>query len=478
MLTRALDGLTNSSGIFSPPRCPTVAMPDGAPSSSRPIPGPRGRFLLGNLEEAQSRPLEYVLEVTREYGDLSQVRLGPSKLIIVNAPELVKHVLQEKHANYGRPAFVPLLRRVVGNGLLFSEGDYWLRQRRIMQPTFHRERIAGFARTMAAAVERRVETWLARPEGGALDMSREMQRLSFEIVGRALFSTELDDDADALGAAIRCTLAWLNERTVRPIAPPLFVPTASNRRFRAAQRLFASTMTELIAERRSAQQESHDLLSMLLAARDPDTGVAMTDTQLRDEILTFLIAGYETTSAALEWILILLARHPGAAKRIRAEHGAVCGSRAPSPAEIPRMPYTRMVIEEALRLYPPVFGLSRRVIADDELRGHRIPKGAQVLVSPYAMHRSPTLWEHPEEFDPDRFTPEIHKQRHRHVYIPFGAGPRLCIGSAFAMMELQVLIPTLTSALHLELDGNADIAPQTCMTLRPKGPVTMRVYPA
>lgn len=451
------------------------AMADGAATSRLSIPGPRGHFLTGSWKEAQSRPLEYVLEVTREYGDLSQVRLGPTRLIIVNAPDLVKQVLQEKHANYGRPAFVPLLRRVVGNGLLFSEGDYWLRQRRIMQPSFHRERIAGFARTMAAAVERRVEALCARPPGEPLDMSREMQRLSFEIVGRALFSAELRDDADALGAAIQCTLGWLNDRTVRPIAPPLFVPTASNRRFGAAQRLFASTITGMIDARRSGRQEPDDLLSMLLAARDPDTGAGMTDAQLHDEILTFLIAGYETTSAALEWTLILLARHPGAQERVRAEHLAVCGARAPAPDELSRMPYARMVIDETLRLYPPVFGLSRRVIADDELQGRRIPRGSQLLVSPYAMHRSPTLWEHPGEFDPDRFTPAIHKLRHRYAYIPFGAGPRLCIGNAFAMMELQVLIPTLIGALHLELDGRADVRPKTEMTLRPRGPVLMRV---
>jgi len=293
-----------------------------------------------------------------------------------------------------------------------------------------------------------------------------------------LFSSELGRTADRLGPAIQHMLAWLNERTASPLAPPLFIPTAANRRFRAARALIAQTVSQLIAERRAATTEPGDLLSMLLLARDAETGEGMTDAQLHDEVLTFLIAGYETTSSALEWTLILLAQHPSAAQRVRAEQREVCGSRAPTPAELPRMPYTRMVIDEALRLYPPVFGLTRRVVHDAELGGYHVPKGAQVLVSPYALHRRPELWGDPDRFDPERFAPVRVAQRHRYAHVPFGAGPRQCIGNAFAMMELQVLIPSLIGALHFELADNTHVTPQTCMTLRPRGPVLMRVQDA
>jgi cytochrome P450 len=444
----------------------------------KPIPGPRGHFFTGSLREARERPLELMVEIARDYGDLAQVRVGPLRMVLITHPDHVKHVLQEQHARYGRPAFVPLLRRVVGNGLLFSEGELWLRQRRTMQPMFHRERIAGFARIMGEAVSKRVAAWRSRTSEAPLDLSREMSELSFEIVGRALFSTDLTAQAGELGAAIQRTLKWLEQRTVQPFSTPLFIPTAENRGFRAAQKLFARTIDAMLAERRSGAHDPGDLLSMLLAARDPDTGAGMSDEQLRAEVLTFLIAGYETTSAALEWTLLLLSRHPDAAERVRAEHLSVCGERPPIPDDLPRMPYTRMVIDEALRLYPPVFGLSRRVIADDELGGYAIKKGVQLLVSPYAVHRNPAFWPDPERFDPERFAPERAKQRPRYAHIPFGAGPRQCIGNAFALMELQVVIPTLIGALRFELAPGADPTPQPRMTLRPRGPLLMNVRPA
>ena len=440
-----------------------------------PIPGPKGRFFTGSLREARARPLEMMVEVARDYGDVAQVRVGPLRLILISHPDQVKQVLQERHERYGRPAFVPLLRRVVGNGLLFSEGELWLRQRRTMQPMFHRERIAGFARIMGDAVAARVAAWRERAGEAPLDLSREMAELTFEIVGRALFSTDLTAQARELGAAIQRTLAWLEQRAVQPLSVPLFVPTAENRAFRSAQRLFAATIGRMIGERRSTSEDPGDLLSMLLAARDPETGEGMSDAQLHAEVLTFLIAGYETTSAALEWTLLLLSQHPEVAARVRVEQRAVCGERPPLPDELPRMPVARMVIDEALRIYPPVFGLTRRALCADELGGYQIARGAQVLVSPYAVHRNPAFWPQPERFDPERFAPEQVKARPRYAHIPFGAGPRQCIGNAFAMMELQVLVPTLIGALHFELAPGADATPQPRMTLRPRGPLLMHV---
>lgn len=443
------------------------------------IPSPPGRLVTGHLREARARPLEYMLEVTRAYGDIVQLRMGPARMVIVNHPDHVKRVLQEKHSHYGRPAFVSLLRSVVGNGLLFSEGDTWLRQRRIMQPSFHRQRIADFASIMGRAVAERIERWRARQRpDDPLDLTHETTELIATIIGPALFGSDIASTAAELGQAIDVTLRWLNQRTAKPLSAPLFVPTEENRRFRAAQRLFASSVAQLIADRRARGDDAQppgDLLSMLLAARDAETGQGMSDRQLQDEVLTFLIAGLETTNAALQWTLLLLAQHPGAAQRVRDEHRAVCGDRPPRADQLADMPYTRMVIDETLRLYPPVYGLNRRVVRQDIIHGYTIPKGTQVIVSPYALHRHPQLWSDPDAFHPERFDPQHAQPRSRFAYIPFGAGPRQCIGNAFAMMELQILVPSLVAAFDFSLGEAQAVAPEASMTLRPKGPVVMRV---
>lgn len=441
------------------------------------IPSPAGHFITGHLREASKRPLEYVLEITRAHGDVVQVRLGPSRMIVVNHPDHVKRVLQEKHSCYGRPAFVALLRRIVGNGLLFSEGDAWLKQRRIMQPSFHRERIAGFAEIMRRAVAERVEQWRTRAQPEQpLDLTREAAELISAINGPVLFASDLTREAPELGQAIRVLLNWLNQRTSQPLAAPLFIPTAENRRFNAAKRLFTQTIARLIAEHRA--HSGTDLLSMLLAARDADTGESMSDQQLHDEVFTFLVAGLETTAAALQWALILLAQHPEAVQRMRAEQRSVCGSVPPRADQVASMPYTRMVIDETLRLYPPVYGLTRRVISDDKIAEYDIPKGVQVLVSPYAMHRHPQFWKQPDQFAPElHFAPEHTEGRSRFAYIPFGAGPRQCIGNALALMELQILLPTLVAAFDFHLADGRGLTPETSMTLRPRGPVLMHAVP-
>jgi cytochrome P450 len=275
------------------------------------------------------------------------------------------------------------------------------------------------------------------------------------------------------------TLRWLNRRTQNPFAAPLFIPTAENREFRAARQLFAHTVLQLIQERRQRPADGADLLSVLIAARDADSGECMSDQQLQDEVLTFLIAGLETTSVALTWTFALLAQHPEVLQRVRAEHRAVCGkNQPPRPDQLAQLPYARMVIDEVLRLYPPAFGLTRRVVQADEIDGYAIPKGAQLLVSSYALHRHPQLWAAPDSFAPElHFAPEQVEARSRFAYIPFGAGARQCIGQAFALMELQILVPTLASAFDFSLVG-APPKPEPTMTLRPGGPVLMRVQPA
>jgi cytochrome P450 len=440
------------------------------------IPSPPGGLLTGHLKPARERPLQYVLEITRDYGDVVQLRLGPSRLIVVNHPDHVKRVLQEKASHYGRPAFVALLRKVVGNGLLFAEGESWLRQRRLMQPSFHRDQITGYAKIMADAVTARIQRWRAAATE-PIDFAREAFELVYRSVGPTLFGDAATRDSEALSDAVAVTLRWLNRRTQNPFAPPLFIPTEENRQFRAARQLFSDTVQALIAARRARPSSGAELLSVLIAARDADSGEGMSDAQLQDEVLTFLIAGLETTSVALTWTFQLLAQHPEVLERVRAEQLAVCGTEPPRPDQLERMPYSRMVIDESLRLYPPAFGLTRRALQQDTLGGHVIPAGAQLLVSSYALHRHPKLWSAPDRFAPElHFAPEHAAQRSRFAYIPFGAGPRQCIGQAFARMELQILVPALAAAFDFDLVGEP-VQPEATMTLRPAGPVLMRVRP-
>jgi cytochrome P450 len=445
--------------------------------SARPsIPSPPATLFFGHLAAARERPLEYSLEITREFGDIVELRLGPSRMVLVNHPDYVQRVLQENHANYGRPAFVALMRRIVGNGLLFSEGESWLRQRRLMQPSFHREQLARYSEVMAQVADERVSSWRARASHGPLDMTREAADMAYRVVGPTLFGDEDLERAEELVPAITTTLRWLDSRTQNPVAMPLFVPTRENREFKRALATFSRIVDQLIQLRRT--RPASDLLSTLIGVRDADSGEGMTDAQLRDEVLTFLIAGLETTSAALTWAFVLLAQHPNVLAQVRAEHRAVCGDNSPRPEDASQMPLARMVIQEALRLYPPAFGLTRQARGNDSIGGYPIERGTQILISTYALHRSPSLWEKPDEFAPElHFAPHAVSRRPRYAFIPFGAGPRLCIGQAFAMMELQTLVPRLASAFDFELVGEVPKA-ETSMTLRAAGPVFMRLRTA
>lgn len=441
-----------------------------APAARR-APGPRGRPLVGVLPEIRRDPLGFLARTHAAYGDVAAYRLGPIRSHLVAHPDGVRHVLQEHVKNYTKDhVSYGMVRWVVGDGLLTSQGETWLRQRRLAQPAFHRQRIAAMADMMVRRAEEMLERWgPAIGQGRAIDVGEEMMALALRIVGDALFGADVGPQT----AAVSRNFNLLSDQVVTRfrtgnVLPPV-LPTPYDRRWRAALREMDQVVYAIIAERRRRGEDSGDLLSMLMLAREEETGAQMDDRALRDEVITMLLAGHETTATALSWAWGLLDAHPAVAARLHAELDEVLAGRAPTAEDVPRLAYTRMVIDETMRLYPPVYILSRKVAAADTIGGYGIPAGSAVDISPYVTHRHPDFWPDPERFDPERFAPERAAGRHRHAYLPFSTGPRMCIGNGFALTEATLVLATVARGHRLRLAGGALPAPEPLVTLRPRG---------
>jgi cytochrome P450 len=440
---------------------------------TRAAPGPRGHPILGSLPEARRDPIRLFLTAFRDHGEVVRFRFGPLVGHLVSSPAGVNHILAENNKNYGKQTRgYKNLRYVLGNGLLTSEGDLWKRQRRIAQPAFHRQRIGSFAQAMVRASEDAAAGLEAR-RGQVVDVAAEMVRLTLRIVGETLLGYDPSDAADQVGSALAFLLHVANERTSRIVPLPPVLPTAQNRRFRRALATLDGVVLRMIAERRRTPGERGDLLSMLMEAKDAETGEAMDDRQLRDEAMTVLLAGHETTANALTWTFLLLSRYPAALRELRAELAQVLGGRSPALDDLPRLPFTRMVLQESMRLYPPAWIIARSATGPDEIGGYRIPAGSIVFVSPYVVHRHPRLWDDPEEFDPQRFSSE--RALPKGAYFPFGGGPRLCIGNAFATMEAELVLATLLQRVRFELDPAHPVELEPSITLRPRHGMRMAV---
>lgn len=440
----------------------------GASATRLEPPSLRGHPLWGNMRGFQRAPLGFMREAAR-HGDVVRYRMAHMTWYQVNHPEGVRRVLQERNHDYGKGTLTArVLRPVLGDGLFISEGDMWLRQRRLMQPVFHRRSVAAFGELMTAAALETLERWepLAR-RGEPFDAQAEMTRLTLEIVTAALFSSHVGDEREAVSSAISTLVEDVSYRFEVPFYPPLSVPTPRNRRMRAALRTLDAAVYRIIEEHRE-REDASDLLALLMTARDPETGEAMSDKQLRDEVITLFIAGHETTANALTWAWYLLARNPEVETRLRAELDAELGNGPPAMADLPALPYTRMVLDETLRLYPPAWITNRQALVDDEILGYRIPAGAIVMLSPYVLHRHPHLWERPDEFDPERFSPERSVGRPRFAYFPFGGGPRQCIGKTMALTEAQLVLATIARRYRLRLVADRPVEPLALATLRPR----------
>jgi len=418
------------------------------------------RWSLGPLN---NNPLEYFTKVAREYGDVAGLRVLNFKTVFINHPSLIEEVLVTNARKYSKGRVLRANRHVFGEGLLTSEGDFWLRQRRLAQPAFHRARIASYAATMVDYTERMVQGWRG---GEERDAHQEMMRLTLEIVAKTLFDADVERDAQEVGKSLELLLE-IGANFRRTIFVPHWLPTPTNLRVRREVKQIEKILYRIIAERRASGRDAGDLLSMLLSAQDED-GSRMTDRQLRDETITLFLAGHETTASTLSWTWWLLARHPEVEAKLHAELDAVLGDRAPTLDDLPKLRYTGQVITESLRLYPAAWGMARLAVEDHEIAGYAVTKGMGVAMAQWVVHRDPRWYDAPEEFRPERWEDDLLKRLPRFAYFPFGGGPRQCIGNAFALMEAALILATIARKFRLLLVANHPVVPLASITLRPR----------
>lgn len=442
-------------------------MQEGGPAQA---PVLDGVPLLGNLPSLRRNPIEVFQRAAAVGADVVRIPVASKNVFLVQRPEHVKYILQEGHKHFSKQTRgYAALRLVLGNGLVTSEGDFWLRQRRLSQPAFHRQRIANFANDMVRLTGEMLQRWDATARGDAtVDLADEMMALTLRVVGWTLLSTEVGPDSPKVSRALGDLLHQVILRTTAVLPLPLWVPTPANRVLARARRDLDAVVLRLIAERRRSGADGEDLLGMLMSARDEDTGEAMSDAQLRDEVMTIFLAGHETTANALTWTFFLLSTHPEVRRKLEAEVDAALQGRAPGASDMPKLPYTLAVVQEAMRLYPPVWLLMRYAESDQVVGGYRVPRGSFVAICPYVQHRDARLFENPEGFDPERFVGERAQQIPRFGYIPFSAGPRICIGNNFALMEAQLLLASIVQRFRLELVPNHPVALDPAITLRPR----------
>ncbi len=444
--------------------------PPRTAATTREAPTPPGSFLLGHAGEMMRDAAQFLLRAHADYGDIVRLRLGPRTAFALFHPDHIYHVFVKHRDNYTKQSRgFKKLRHVVGNGLITSEGNSWLRQRRLLQPAFNAPKLAAFAAPMVAATQEMSQSWeSAARSGQSIDVADEMMRLTMRIVGETLLGTDVTGEASDVGAALSLVIDEMSRRIHSPWNFRERLPVARNRRYeRAIERLDKSVQL-IIDQHRTRPAEREDVLTMLMAARDEETGTQMSDKQLRDEVMTFFLAGHETTAKALTWTFYLLSQHVGVRARLQREVDSVLAGRSATAEDLPKLPYAKQVIQESMRLYPPVWGLARMTAADDQIDDVTIPAGAPVLLAQYVTHRHRTFWENPEGFDPDRFLPERSEGRHPYAYFPFGAGPRICIGNHFALIESVLILATVTSRWSLNLIPGRPVIPEARVTLRPK----------
>src|SRR5580698_5657795 len=426
---------------------------------------PGGRRLLGHVLEFGRDPLA-LLQRAREHGDVVRVRFGPFHVYVLNSPDAIRQALVsqarklEKGLNFGRT------RRLIGNGLVMSEGESHRRQRRLMQPAFHRAEVARYLDTMRDVAVPRISAW---PDGGTLAFDRELRSITLTVLTRTLLSSDIGREAvDEIERLLRELLSELLARGVTANVPGLgWVPTRSNRRFTAASRRLSEMLTGIIDGYRAAGTDHGDLISILMRASDDETGTAMTSRQLRDEATTLVIAGSETTGNTMAWACYLLARHPQVQRRLQEEADRVLDGTDAGYETLDRLPFTRAVITEALRLYGPVWILPRRALVDVELGGHLLPAGSRIFFSPYALNRDARLHRDPDRFEPDRWATDYSRSDMRATFFPFGQGIRNCIGEGFAWTESTLLLSAIAARWRLRLADGTAVHPVVSSTLVP-----------
>ncbi len=437
------------------------------------VPGPKRRPVIGYLPELRKQPMHFLHGLARQYGPVVRFNVGSFDFYLVDEPDYIREVLVTSNRSFVKGRALEYAKRVLGNGLLTSEGEFHKRQRRLAQPAFHKQRINSYGDVMADYAARMRSRW---SPGATLDMHEEMMHLTLAIVAKTLFDADVESEASQIGEALDTAMVMFRRVTL-PFAEHLDrLPLPSNRRFQRARKRLDETIYRIIAERRAGGVDRGDLLSMLLMAQDVEgDGGSMTDEQLRDEAMTLFLAGHETTANALTWTWYLLSRHPEVERKLHEEIDAVLQGRLPTVEDLSRLEYTEMVLTESMRVFPPAWTVSRRAIEPVMLGEYEIPADATVMLSQYVTHHNPRFYEDPFRFDPERWRPEARSARPKFAYFPFGGGPRICIGEAFAWMEGVLLIATLAQQWKMRMVPGHPVETQPLITLRPKHGMRMTV---
>jgi len=447
------------------------------PSHPRP-PGPPPHFLIGNFPLASPDPLAIFTRWAREFGDIFYYRAGWVHVYFLNHPDLIESALVTQQQNFRKDRVIQNSRWFLGDGLLTSEGPGWMRQRRLSQPAFNRERLASYAQTMSECTNETLAGW---NDGEIRDIHQEMMQLTLRIVARVLFSVEVKEETERVSRALNVLMKHTSG--ARMILPPFvrYLPIPALARVRRAVRELDEIVYGIIRRRRAGanggSSTDGDLLSMLMAAQDED-GSRMTDRQLRDEIMTFLLAGHETTALSLSWTWFLLSENPGVEEKLQAELHAILHGRTPSQQDLPNLVYAGRAVKESMRLFPPAWSMARAAARDCEIGVYRLPAGANVVMSQWIIHRDPRFFPDPVKFDPDRWANEKAQGLPRFAYFPFGGGPRQCIGASFAMMEATLLLAAIAQRFQLRTVPGHPVVAYPSITLRPKYGIRMSLHQA
>ena len=442
----------------------------GTPATA---PGPSGPQMLRAFSAIRGNPLSYLAGVWREHGDVVQFPIPRPPIYLVNDPDAVRRVLVEQARTYGKSTIqYRALSLVTGEGLLTSDADVWRRQRRMVQPAFHQETLAQLTDYVERSSSSVLADWERAGTGAMVDIDVAMMHATLEVVGHALFGSDLSQDASALADATLDALDVVVARARVPITPPGWIPTRANRRLAAANNVFDSAVRRMIAERAHAQVRTHDMLDMLMEVRD-EHGQGLSGEEIRNQMVTFIVAGHETVASALTWAWALLAANPQEQESLHEELSQIVQDAPLTIDDYPRLVRTRAVFDEALRLYPPAWLITRKALASGELAGRRVPAGSLVIMSPWLLHRHPSLWRDPEEFCPSRF---IDEEVDRSSFLPFGAGPRMCIGRDFAYVEGVLMLARLASRFQVSYPAGAGVpAMDPLVTIRPAGGLKLRI---
>ncbi len=426
----------------------------------RELPKKPTKGLLGDLKSYVEDPLGFLQQNVITHGDVFSFRLAHRRLHFVNDPSFIEHLLQRNHRNYRKSLAYRKLELLLGNGLFNTDGDFWRKQRRLAQPAFHKDKIDGYAAIIVKHTNQMIQRLQAT---GEIHLSRDLTQVTLKIIAEALLGLQLEEQGKVIESELPAALKFMIRRITSSLNAPMWIPTDQNKAFTATRKKLDQVIMSFINHKR-ANGLGQDLLSDLMAARDDETGEAMSDQQLRDEMLTFFLAGHETSAVSLFWLICLIHQHEEVLKKVRTEIAGV--SMSPSPEELNGLHYTDAVIKESMRMISPIWVISREAINDDEIQGYRVKKGDSIIFSPYLMHHHASWWEEPHKFDPSRFLGD-QMPKHKFSYFPFGGGPRLCIGNHFALMEIKIILIRLLQEFEFQFGGQSLPKYDCSLTLRP-----------